>query len=97
MRPDAQGFYQTNWIQTRGELEPIAGQTHLLHKTHILLVVMVAVTGDVSTRAINDGAGYLDVKENGRGRYLRENIPNARPFSVLIPGTLDLQEKKKVI
>ena len=59
MRPDAQGFYQTNWIQTRGELEPIAGQTHLLHKTHILLVVMVAVTGDVSTRAVNDGAGYL--------------------------------------
>ena len=38
--------------------------------------------------------GTLDVKENGRGSYLRENIPNARPFSVLIPGTLNLYEKK---
>merc|ERR1719209_62686 len=70
---------RSNRKETNKQFGPIASQAHLLHDAHILLIVVVAVASNISTGPVNDVT-----------RHLGENVPNARPFSILIPGTLNL-------
>ena len=46
-------------VRIGNELGPIAGQAHLLHEAHILLVVVVAVASNVSTGTVNDVTRHL--------------------------------------
>ena len=61
------------------DAEPIRPEAHRLHEVEIIGQAVVVVAGDVAVRAIGDPAGRV-----------RVGVPDARPATVLVEGTLDL-------